>query len=95
VWPSEGRWVALITTLKGLPRSIHKNATFGIPFKEFCSVIYKVQHAFMAMLTGEKLLSPIFVILGAEPPVMFLQKTDTYIQQLRSAKQAYCSIKRK
>ena len=35
IWVAEGKWDAMIQTLKGWLRTTSKNANYGVPFPEF------------------------------------------------------------
>ncbi len=52
MWLSEGKRDAILRLLKKWLRSTRKNANFGIPFREFRSVLYKIRHAFTAIPAG-------------------------------------------
>jgi hypothetical protein len=73
MWVSEGKRDTLIETMRGWLRSTAKNATYGIPFADFRSTLYKVRHAFLSIPAGKGLMSPFYRILGQEPRVVFLR----------------------
>jgi hypothetical protein len=88
IWVAEGKRDALIATMRGWLRSTAKNATFGIPFAEFRSILYKVRHAFLSIPAGKGLMSPFHSILGKEPKVVFLRRND----KLRTAVKECCTF---
>jgi hypothetical protein len=86
MWVNNGKRDALISTMKGWLRATSKNATFGIPFRDFRSTLYKVRYAFLSIPAGKGLMSPFYSILGKEPTVVFLRRNH----KLRTAIQECC-----
>ena len=82
VWLEEDKRQALLTLVHGWLRA-SRNATHGIPFDEFRSVIYKIRHAFITIPAGKGLLSPFYRILAKQPKFVFLHRN----KQVRKALQ--------
>ncbi len=57
LWLEEGKWNQILTILHGWLRTTARGH-YGISFKEFESVVARLQHAFRALPTGLGLLLP-------------------------------------
>lgn len=72
MWLLEGKRDALILFIKIWLWSTQKNAWFGIPFKEFCSSLYKIRHSFTLIPAGHGLMSPFYWVLSKAHKTAFL-----------------------
>ncbi len=86
MWLSEGKRDALMDTIKGWLRATRKNANFGIPFRDFRSVLYKIRHAFTSIPAGHGLMSPFYRVLSKEPKTVFLRRNNTLYEALEDCR---------
>ena len=71
IWLDDKKRDALLTILHGWLRSAWDHSA-GIPYVEFRSVTVKLQHAFISIPAGKRLLLHMHVILRKGPPFVFL-----------------------
>jgi hypothetical protein len=70
IWLSEETRDAIIGTLRTWIRISSRHG--GIPFKDFHTIMAKLQHAFITIPAGKGLLSPFYALLAAQPQFIFL-----------------------
>ena len=85
VWLEDTKREAILTILHGWIRS-SRNATHGIPFNEFRSILYKIRHAFTTIPAGKGLLSPFYKILAKQPKFVFLHRNKRVLQALKECR---------
>ncbi len=85
LWLNNEKRLALLDILKSWLRTASRSR-HGIDFKEFESVIAKVQHAFTVLPERHGLLSPYNAILRLKPQTVFLQNNS-------NLREAICSIR--
>jgi hypothetical protein len=73
IWLEEAKRAHLLTVLHGWIRA-SKSGTSSIPFKEFETVVAKIQHAFTAIPAGRGLLTPCNKILQTKPHTVYLHR---------------------
>ncbi len=74
MWLEEQKRAKLLTTLHAWIQA--GNCERGVPFKEFESVVAKLQHAFTALLGGQGLLSPCNQLLKKQPQVVYFLRNQ-------------------
>lgn len=85
VWLEDDKRQALLTLLHSWIRA-SRDATHGIPFDEFRSVIYKIRHAFLTIPVGKGLLSPFYRILAKQPKFVFLHRNKQVMKALQECR---------
>ena len=85
VWLENDKRDAILTVLNGWLRH-SKYRHFGIPFKEFRSIISKIRHAFITIPAGRGLMSPFNSILRKEPKLVYLHNNNELRWALRECK---------
>ena len=75
LWLEEAKREKLLTTLHGWIQLACRGAS-GIPYKQFKTTIAKLWHAFTAIPSGVRLLSPCNRILATKPHVMWINKHE-------------------
>jgi hypothetical protein len=73
IWLEEAKQAHLLTVLHGWIRS-SKSGTTGIPFKEFETVVAKIQHTFTAIPAIRGLLTQCNKILLTKPTMLYLHR---------------------
>jgi hypothetical protein len=81
MWLESAKRNQLLTILHSWIRTSKRSAN-GIPFKEFKSVLAKIQHGFTALLAGLGLLSPCNAILRTKANMVYLQQNKALKQAL-------------
>jgi hypothetical protein len=81
MWLEMAKRDQLLTILHSWIRT-SKRSTQGIQFKEFESVLAKIQQAFTALPAGVGLLSPCNAVLQKKPDIVYLQQNKALKQAL-------------
>ena len=74
IWLASEKRDALIASLHTWIRVAKRSG--GILFDKFCSVLSKLQHAFITIPAGRGLLSPFYSVLALQPKFVFLHKNQ-------------------
>lgn len=91
IWPNKSKWEMLLTTMTKWIKmgDCHRNE--GIPFLELYLVIYKICHAFIAILNSRGLFSPTYGVIWQQPAWVYIHQNKHLLHVLCNIQPSYKS----